>query len=153
MLNVGKTKSLNTLCQAKKLCVTLKCAKTHAPSEIAQENENSVRINEVGVQMINEKLRRYLFGLEKNTSPKELVEKSRKHLNSFDLNKKQLDSFIRDVDNIELPKLRGRNLEEHFKNIGNEQTHVYRKLICSFAANPTLPKMPTTFHFKSGWTK
>ena len=115
-------------------------------------NEN-VRINEVGVQMINEKLRKYLFTSERTDPGPGCIERSLKHLSSFDLNTKKLDSFIKDVDHIELPKLKGKSLDEHFQNIGNEQTHKYRKLISLFAANESLPKMPTKFCFKAGWTK
>lgn len=150
MFNVGKKKSLNTLIYIKKLNSTLSSTNL-SPS--GHENDKRVRINEVGVQMINEKLRSYLFGANKSTAPIELVDKSLKHLNAFDLNTKKLDSFLNDVDNIELPKLRGSNLDEHFKTIGNEQTYEYRKLISIFSANDTLPKIPNRFSFKSGWNK
>ena len=155
MLKIGKNKSLNRL-TLKNFNLKLNYLSNKielSTSQVAENNEIDVRINEVGVQMINEKLRRYLFGGEKNKPAIELVEKSRKHLNSFDLNKNPLDSFIKDVDNIELPKMRGRNIEEHFETIGNEQTREYRKLISLFSAQDTLPKMPKSFSFKSGWTK
>jgi DNA polymerase gamma 1 len=150
MFNVGKKKSLNTLININKLNSTLSCTNLSSSSH---ENDKRVRVNEVGVQMINEKLRSYLFGANKSTPPIELVDKSLKHLNTFDLNTKKLDSFLKDVDNIELPKLRGSNLDEHFKTIGNEQTYEYRKLISIFSANDILPKIPKMFSFKPGWTK
>ena len=79
MFNVGKKKSLNTLINIKKLNSTLTCTNL-SPS--GHENDNRVRLNEVGVQMINEKLRSYLFGANKSTPPIELVDKSLKHLKS-----------------------------------------------------------------------
>ena len=59
---------------------------------------------------------------------------------------------IKDVKNIELPKLNGKHLEEHFLNIGIEQTNKYLKLLSSFN-NGSIPKMPDKFEFKAGWTK
>ena len=151
MIHLAKTKSLTALTQVKQLNFT----RSRTTAGVTPQKEcDAARINEVGVQMISENLRQYLFGAGKDRPKAELVEKSRKHLETFDLNKKKLDTLISDVDNFELPKLRGKSLEEHFKNIGNDQTMKYRKLISMFAANyKTLPEMPKEFCFKSGWTK
>ena len=149
-----KNKSISNLNQIKFLSIrnNFNVAQSHH-NDKDKKADNHVRINEVGVQMINEKLRKYLFSLEKTDPHLDLVNKSKTHLEKFGLNKKEPNSFIKDIDHIELPKLKGQNLEEHFQKIGNEQTQKYRKLISLFSSQKSLPKMPTNFCFKAGWTK
>jgi DNA polymerase gamma 1 len=109
-----------------------------------------VRINQVGIQMINENLRHYLFK-ECAEPDKNLVDKAKKQLKKFNLNNKKSEP-LRDVDNLQLPYLRGRNIDEHFTNIGRKQTQKYVKLI-SQLTNNELPPMPKEFKFESGWTR
>lgn len=115
-----------------------------------QPTDHNLRINEVGVQMINEKLRSYLFDKLYPRSP-ELIEKSKQHLEKFKLNNKELHPMP-DVNEFELPKLKGKNIEEHFTNIGQEQIEPYMKLVSLFASNG-IPKLPAKFSFTAGWTK
>jgi DNA polymerase gamma 1 len=108
------------------------------------------RINQVGIQMINEKLRHYLFNENVEPDP-EKIKIAMTHLTSFELNCKP-SAVQKDVDELELPTLRGQNIAEHFTNIGRSQARGYLKLM-SKLTNDQLPPMPTKFEFQSGWTR
>lgn len=56
-----------------------------------------------------------------------------------------------DVD-LQLPLLRGSNLEEHFYEIGREQSKEYLDLI-QFLLKANIPKLPIEWSSQSGWTK
>lgn len=65
----------------------------------------STRTNEVGVQMVNEDLRAYIFGNKKQPSSED-IQRAREHLKEHNLADKKVD-YLKDVTNIELPKLIG----------------------------------------------
>jgi DNA polymerase gamma 1 len=108
------------------------------------------RSNQVGIQMINDNLRDYLFKESLEPGPDQ-VQKALEHLKNFNLNQKKSETQ-KDVENLELPMLRGKNIAEHFTNIGRKQTQKYMKLI-SQLINNDLPPMPQNFEFQSGWTR
>jgi DNA polymerase gamma 1 len=118
------------------------------------QNENShlseVPINQVGIQMINEKLRSYLFN-EKHVVKGSDIEKAADHLKKFGLFLKESQP-VEDVDQLNLPNLKGKNIEEHFYNIAREKTVEYNKLLNKLTNNG-IPNMPKQFEFKAGWTR
>jgi DNA polymerase gamma 1 len=116
----------------------------------SSKTTSKIRISEVGVQMINDKLRSHLFK-NKITKDASIVKKSLEHLAYFNLNDGKLDP-IKDIDYIELPKLLGQNIDEHFLTIGRKQVDKYLRLISQFA-NSEIPPMPKSFNFSNGWTK
>lgn len=104
--------------------------------------------------MINEKLRSYLFD-HKNADDAELIRKAQENLKKFNLGSGDIQAMKDLGDRLELPKLKGKNLSEHFYNIGREQTEVYLKLLSKFGndyLNDQL-KLPKEFVFKAGWTR
>jgi hypothetical protein len=113
-------------------------------------NLNNNNLNEVGVQMIDETFRSYLFGKRK---PKDVesITKAREHLKKFDLIDKNIE-LMQEVNKLKLPKLKGQNIDEHFENIGNQIKFKYFNMVCSFAAS-CLPPMPKNFNLAAGWTK
>lgn len=132
-----------------------------------------IRHNELGIQMIPGYLRENIFGnllsLSKLTS-KTKLEESKYHLYKNNLWKKKLSNYenkyyasktidqplfpIPDVDikPFRLPKLNGRNVEEHFFNIGKNYSEPYKQLI-EKAIHNEFPKMPDKWSFTPGWTK
>ena len=112
---------------------------------------DQTRINELGIQMINEKLRQYLFRDEVNLSDSELVQKAQEHLKMFNLQNKKSD-IQKEISDFELPRLGGKNIEEHFINIARKQTNEYLKLI-SKLTNNNIPEIPSMFQLTTGWTK
>jgi DNA polymerase gamma 1 len=124
-------------------------------TESSEKKENAgVRLNQVNVQMINEKLRSYLFD-HKNPDDAELIRKAQENLKKFSLGSGDIQAMKDFGDRLELPKLRGKNLSEHFYKIGREQTEVYLKLLSKFGNNNLNDKLklPKEFVFKPGWTR
>lgn len=107
--------------------------------------------NEFGVQMINEKLRSYLFGNKCVDHSQDDIEKAKKHLKKFDLLGKTTPP-LKDVANLKLPKLKGNNIEEHIMIIANTIKNKYYKFFCRLASSD-IPEMPTNFEFSPGWTR
>lgn len=150
MINIIKHNRVN---KKLKLCRFYSASSEPKPNPNQNPNhpaDRNLRINEVGVQMINEHLRSHLFDKLQPRSP-ELIDKSKQHLNKFKLNNKELHPMA-DVNEFELPKLNGKNIEEHFANIGHDQIEPYTKLVSLFASNG-IPKLPAEFRFTPGWTK
>ncbi|CAD6996852.1 unnamed protein product [Ceratitis capitata] len=58
---------------------------------------------------------------------------------------------LEDVNMI-LPKLHGKNIEEHFYTIAKEQVAPYERLLNILVTCKKLPKRPEKWIFKSGWT-
>lgn len=133
-----------------------------------------VRINDIGIQMISDRLRRYLFDTQlpsqsdkvpenENTAcvskdqkeeQLDLLKKVKDHLHKFDLATKPLGEkdILKDVNELDLPKLEGKNIEEHIYNISSRQIEDYLKLMSVFSSNK-LPKIPDSFSFTAGWTR
>ena len=111
---------------------------------------NAHNTNEVGVQMIDEKLRRYLFG-SKLLKDSDLIERAKEHLKKFDLLNKNVD-YMKEIDSLKLPKLKGSTIEEHFIQISTKSSEKYFKLLSIFIASD-IPKMPDKFSFQPGWTR
>ena len=110
------------------------------------------RFNEVGIQMIHETTRKYLFGKKKEEVNQANIQKAKKHLEKFGLLDKKTD-ILKDVTTkIKLPKLFGGNIHEHFTNIAHQYTHKYLKIISLLCSTKEIPEMPKQFNFSAGWT-
>jgi DNA polymerase gamma 1 len=119
--------------------------------EQATKTNNKIRFNELNVQMINDEMRSKLFNGKRNKEDPILIKKAIEHLANFNLPSKNVQT-LKDVTNLEIPSLKGANLEEHFSKIGRDQLEVYIKDIVSFA-NQKLPEVPKKFEYKEGWTR
>ena len=103
--------------------------------------------------MISKALHRQIFGTEPRPS-RDAVEKSARHLKSHGIDVEDSASAtqpLRDVD-VDLPPLRGRDVNEHFVEIAKQQMEPYLSLARSLV-DATLPQMPKKWHFEPGWTK
>uniref|UniRef100_T1IPA4 DNA polymerase subunit gamma-1 n=1 Tax=Strigamia maritima TaxID=126957 RepID=T1IPA4_STRMM len=137
-----------------------RCSKTCAaastkmkPEKSKNEETPAPRMNSVGVQMLSESLYSQIFGqpkLENQIQHRDRVNQSIDHLKQHELWGKPTD-LLPDVK-FKIPKLRGRNLDEHFRAIASEQTEQYRQLILKLSAN-NLPRLPKKWNFQPGWTK
>ncbi|XP_070499314.1 DNA polymerase subunit gamma-1, mitochondrial [Chironomus tepperi] len=104
----------------------------------------------MGIQMINEKLSRQIFGnIQKPVFNAEVIEKYRKELVSHGITNLETP-VLPDVD-LKLPKLMGSNIEEHFYNIAKKQVQEYEKLIKDILI-AQIPQMPKKWIFVAGWT-
>lgn len=71
---------------------------------IAFKQSYSVRLNEVNVQMINEKYRSLIFGEKKEKNDND-IEKAKKHLQSFELDNKKVE-ILNEFQDFEMPKFK-----------------------------------------------
>lgn len=114
---------------------------------------NGPRMNELNIQMLSQPLYEHIFGCESITKNKEdcdLIEKAMTELKRHGLWTEKVKSEP-DIS-IKLPKLKGKNIEDHFWIIGNEQSEPYKKLMCNFIQNG-IPDVPQVWIQQKGWTK
>lgn len=117
----------------------------------AKTDESSRRMSELGIQMISKSLHEQIFGSEPRVS-REAVGRSKRHLKSHGINADAVGTKpLRDVD-VQLPPLRGSNINDHFVSIAKEQIEPYLSL-AEGLANARLPQMPKKWRFSAGWTK
>ncbi|XP_032663546.1 DNA polymerase subunit gamma-1, mitochondrial isoform X2 [Odontomachus brunneus] len=113
--------------------------------------KNNVRVNEINMQMLPKLMHEQLFG--KDNKQKQLSEEEinniKKHLSIYGINVKDA-TRLPDV-NLKLPTLEGKDVEEHFYNIGKAQIKPYLKIINKIIKD--IPKMPEKWLFKEGWTR
>ncbi|KYN00492.1 DNA polymerase subunit gamma-1, mitochondrial [Cyphomyrmex costatus] len=117
----------------------------------ANKKNNNVRVNEINMQMLPKVLHQQLFRKDdkENCLSKEEVDSIKKNLITYSINVEDA-TRLPDV-NLKLPVLEGKDIEEHFYNIGKAQAEPYLKIISDIMND--IPKMPTQWLFKEGWTR
>ncbi|XP_075431286.1 DNA polymerase subunit gamma-1 isoform X2 [Ascaphus truei] len=132
----------------------LRCCKcSHAPqlqTEASETDANQRRINPLNIQMLSKGLHEQIFRGKKVQYSEEDIKRSIKHLRSHEL-WDQETSTVPDVE-LQLPKMYGSNIEEHFQILAQKQSLPYLE-----AANDLLqcqlPAMPHEWAWQTGWTK
>lgn len=124
---------------------------TDVNSNTNSSEGDNVRVNEINMQMLPEALHRQLFRKndKENCLSEEEVSDVKKNLTTYGINVKDATRFA-DVK-LKLPALEGKDIEEHFYNIGNAQAKPYLKIINDIMKD--IPEMPTQWLFKEGWTR
>ncbi|GLH13253.1 DNA polymerase subunit gamma-1, mitochondrial [Gryllus bimaculatus] len=135
-----------------------KNSKSSQPSEdlpTPRPSDGPYRFNEINIQMLPESLHRHLFGAKATASPSpELVRsalRARKELQRRGLLRAP-PAPIADPG-VRLPRLRGADVEEHFRTVGEEQSGPYRALLQGLAAAPEPPPPPAEWQLRVGWTR
>ncbi|XP_026294410.1 DNA polymerase subunit gamma-1, mitochondrial isoform X1 [Frankliniella occidentalis] len=110
---------------------------------------DGARINPCGIQMLPSSIYQHLFGKQNPPHTDKDVRTSQANLKKYGL---KIDSAtsVPEVD-LKLPPLEGRNVEEHFMNIGKQQSEPYRLLIEKLTE--PLPEKPSVWELQAGWTK
>uniref|UniRef100_A0A1B6D0L6 DNA polymerase subunit gamma-1 n=1 Tax=Clastoptera arizonana TaxID=38151 RepID=A0A1B6D0L6_9HEMI len=117
-------------------------------SEFERTN-NHARFNTFNIQMVSKSIFNHLFpNIKKKELSPELVETSILDLQKHGLMTK--DKITKDVQ-LNLPKLQGKDIEEHFYNIGEIQSAPYRNHLLDIIGD--IPKMPSEWSFQPGWTR
>ncbi|XP_054262641.1 DNA polymerase subunit gamma-1, mitochondrial [Macrosteles quadrilineatus] len=113
-------------------------------------DEHSPRFNDFNIQMIPKSMCDLLFGKNPKSTPCNLQELNKAIL---ELKKHGLMSDMNGAQDVKLnlPKLEGKTIDDHFYNIGEKQCGSYRNLVLHFLSG--LPKVPTCWELKEGWTK
>lgn len=112
---------------------------------------SGARHNELGVQQVSTHVYPQLFPQQTASRPTpELIALSRDHLAQHDLLGKNSDNA--QPIGIDLPKLQGQTLDEHFYRLGMDSAEPYLGPSKKYArASP--PEKPRKWVQKSGWTK
>ncbi|KAG1151055.1 hypothetical protein G6F37_002358 [Rhizopus arrhizus] len=118
---------------------------------------DNVKINPAHVQLLSPNLQAQLFepySVQESNINNDIDLKKRiyaeKHLTLQDIWGKK--SQIEDPIDITLPKLSGKNLEEHFIRIGLDQAEPYLSQ-CERLATVELPPIPKKWKKSAGWTR
>lgn len=120
------------------------------PVNNSKRNDTSERrFNELNVQMLSASLYRQIFGNDRSQPPDlSSVQKAIEELKKFGLWKEV--ETLPDVS-LNLPRLEGKNLEEHFWNIGEQQSGSYKAPLLDFVKRK-LPSPPAVWLCAEGWT-
>ncbi|KAK9453421.1 DNA polymerase family A-domain-containing protein [Dipodascopsis uninucleata] len=113
-------------------------------------SDPEVRINQVGIQQLSQSLHKQIFPSGINTVNEKFVKLSQRHLEMHGLLGKQ--SEVQPPISLDLPKLQGSSLDEHFYRIGMTDAEPYLSMAKDFILHD-LPKRPSKWLKRSGWTK
>lgn len=108
------------------------------------------RFNEFNIQMLPDALHRRLFGINTRDAPTRDTARARQDLERRGFLGKT-SATVADP-RLQLPRLRGTNVEEHFRIIGEEQSQPYRALLQKLTTSE-LPPCPSFWIFQEGWTR
>lgn len=107
------------------------------------------RLNEVGIPLIPESMRKQLFGGERQKPFAGSVKLAKAELARFGLDNVEVD-VPEDIE-FELPPLQGADLEEHFNKIAESQAQPYLS-IAEQMARAVIPARPHEILLRPGWT-
>lgn len=109
------------------------------------------RFNQIGVQMLPRKIYDHVFPGRINTEckSKDILAQCKKELLKHNMTSNK-ESVIKEPE-FQLPPLRGENIEEHFRIIGEEQAKPYQKLVQQLLKG--IPQMPEQWLMQEGWTR
>ncbi|KAG5883920.1 hypothetical protein JTB14_032143 [Gonioctena quinquepunctata] len=121
--------------------------KPHAPYI---EKSYGPRKNKLDIQMLSKAIYDQVF-IEgyKETRNEDILEQCKRELAKHEM-KSQDSDFQKDID-FKIPPLKGRNIEEHFDIIGEEQMKPYRNLVVSLLE--FIPPKPSSWLMQPGWTR
>ncbi|KAM9311357.1 DNA polymerase subunit gamma-1 [Gastrophryne carolinensis] len=120
------------------------------PKKDSDADVREGRMNPLNIQMLSTGLHQQIFRGQQAQYSEEDIQKSQNHLRSHGL-WGQDTSTVPDVE-LELPKMYGSNIEEHFRILAQKQNLPYLE-----AANDLLqshiPEFPKKWAWQVGWTK
>jgi DNA polymerase gamma 1 len=100
--------------------------------------------------MLSKSLHDQLFGRREDIVPREILGAVKEHLSGHGLWGKE-GSVVADT-HFKLPPLRGKDPDDHFRQIAIDQSEPYLNYAKRLVKKP-LPPMPNEWMFHSGWTK
>ncbi|XP_060531031.1 DNA polymerase subunit gamma-1, mitochondrial [Cylas formicarius] len=108
------------------------------------------RKNKLGIQMLSKFIYDQVF-LEdyREKCSDQVLNESRQELLKHNMSCKNVE--IQEDVNFKIPPLYGRNIEEHFYKIGEQQLKPYRDLMNDLVE--TIPQIPKKWLFCQGWTR
>nr|XP_046248913.1 DNA polymerase subunit gamma-1 [Scatophagus argus]XP_046248914.1 DNA polymerase subunit gamma-1 [Scatophagus argus]XP_046248916.1 DNA polymerase subunit gamma-1 [Scatophagus argus] len=131
------------------LWTSLRCFYSTEPRSLQGQDSTETRLNPLNIQMLSSNLHKQIFrGLEPEYREED-VERSMRHLQKHQLWGKET-SLLPDVE-LKLPKMYGRNIDEHFRILAQKQTLPYLEAANKLQAK--LPPMPQEWNWEVGWTR
>ncbi|CAI9719229.1 DNA polymerase subunit gamma-1-like [Octopus vulgaris] len=127
------------------------CQRRYLHKTITRQSSESTQpcMSAIKIQMLSENLHQQIFP-ERTPVDQETVNLSLEHLRRHNL-LHGTPTMIPDVS-FKLPKLQGRDIDEHFRNIAQRQTADYVEFLNQLK-NTTLPPQPKEWCFRKGWTR
>ncbi|CAH1159639.1 unnamed protein product [Phaedon cochleariae] len=127
--------------------IILEKQKPHTPFT---EKHIGPRKNKLDIQMLSKAIYDQVFleGYRESTDVA-VLEQCRKDLLKHNMQSNETD--IREDLNFKIPPLKGKNIEEHFRLIGEEQVKPYHNLITSLL--DFIPGCPEKWLMQTGWTR
>uniref|UniRef100_A0A669DLD1 DNA polymerase subunit gamma-1 n=1 Tax=Oreochromis niloticus TaxID=8128 RepID=A0A669DLD1_ORENI len=120
------------------------------PHVLQGEDSTQTRLNPLNIQMLSKGLHEQIFqGLEPEYR-EEAVQRSIRHLQKHQLWGKDT-SLLPDVD-LKLPKMYGKNIDEHFRHLAQTQSLPYLEAATKLKL-AELPPMPQEWSWEVGWTR
>ncbi|QPG74169.1 hypothetical protein FOA43_001493 [Brettanomyces nanus] len=152
MKSIGGLSSIN--------CCLLRNISHSRVQALAQTDKTfgPIRINPVGIQKLSDGMHNQIFpstpiSVRKTAKQERLIKLSHKYLTDNELLGKQCSA--NPPITFKLPKLQGKDLDEHFQRLGRYSCSKYLQqvdILRNVGASP--PKKPTSkWLFKSGWTR
>ncbi|KAE8618193.1 hypothetical protein XENTR_v10009308 [Xenopus tropicalis] len=132
-------------------CGYRKCS--YAPqlqTETLETEMSQRRMNPLNIQMLSKGLHAQVFRGKQVQHAEEDIQRSINHLKSHEL-WGQETSTVPDIE-LQLPKLYGNDIEEHFQILAQKQSLPYLEA-ANDLLNCQLPTMPQTWAWQSGWTR
>ncbi|KAI9297872.1 hypothetical protein K502DRAFT_61279 [Neoconidiobolus thromboides FSU 785] len=109
-------------------------------------------MNHAGIQLLSPSLRGKVFGETKQVSQNGFFDElSKDHLTKHNIYDKRKEDIKSPID-FDVPKLNGKNIGEHFYNIGKNIAEPYLSITKQFATD-NLPEKPQTWSAVGGWTR
>lgn len=129
---------------------SLRCLYSTKPDSIRGEDAAETRMNPLNIQMLSKNLHRQVFhGLEPEYREDD-VKRSVCHLQKHQLWGKDT-SLLPDVE-LKLPKMYGKNIDEHFRILAQTQSLPYLEAALKLQV-AKLPPMPQEWKWEAGWTR
>lgn len=118
-----------------------------------QPSGETIRRNELGIQMIPDKLRSVIFGQDNQDNVKsERLNLVKRHLSSHGLWREDVPKSFLSQPEIEIPKMLG-TVEEHFQHLGDKYSHKYRQLCDIYCSKLLDLDPPKVWSSSPGWTR
>ncbi|KAK6625952.1 hypothetical protein RUM43_006251 [Polyplax serrata] len=146
------TASLTDECMHMTHVLKLQKIKTEILNTLKKLPTDEPRINELNIQMLSENLYRQIFKDKLKAAPpsEETIEKTIGELEKHGLWNKDT-TLLNDVC-LDIPPFMGQNIEEHFWNIGKQQSESYKNLVLGLIEKK-IPTQPDHWLLQKGWTK
>nr|CAB3265007.1 DNA polymerase subunit gamma-1-like [Phallusia mammillata] len=128
---------------------------SHVPAK--DKPKANTRVNDFGIQMLSKNMHEQIFkecynGDYNAHHQDDSVKSSINHLQKFGLLNRKPE--LSDDISLDLPKLKGSNIDQHFQNIAKKQAKRYFVMLYDLV-QATLPPMPKNNEWSNqpGWTK